>query len=203
MVITMKKISFAQDSNWRETLVHAYSYRFTDTPEFTQHEDHIANKADERGPMGYEYIAVMTKEQYGFGTTVSTRTAFEGDGAPMIVLADKMYVDDAGVVRYGEYFEVVLYKNGVNVWQMWNIKGEVTWKKRLGLRFDVTEGDIHDLSVTVTEDFLTLRVDGREAELYIPDMYRSFHVGVDACEGPNRFYDMTIEGKNVKCFGEM
>ncbi len=193
----MKTISFTRDGAWTNDLVHAYSYRFTDTPVFTQYPDHIENKPDENGPNGYEYIAVMSREQYGTGTTVSTRTSFEDDGAPMIVLADKMYTDKNGIVRYGEYFEIVLYKHGINVWRMWYREGVVSWKKLIGVRFDVTTGDVHDLSVTVGEEGLTVRADEHVMDVYVPDVYRSFHVGVDACEGINRFYDMTIDGEDV------
>ncbi len=196
----MKHISFARNSGWTEELVHAYSFRFTDTPEFTQFNDHIENKADPNGPMGYEYLAIMSPEQYPIGTTVSTHTSFEDLGAPMIVLADKLYRDAAGIVRYGEYFEIVLYKDGINVWQMWYRNGEVSWKKRMGVVFPVTTGETHALSVTVGEDQLTICVDGREMSVFIPDMYRSFHVGVDACEGINRFYDMTIEGEPAEIY---
>ncbi len=192
----MKHIPFTPGA-WENDLVHAYSYRFTDTPVFTQLDDHIENKADENGPNGYEYIAVMSCEQYGTGTTVSTRTSFEDDGAPMIVLADKMYTDKNGIVRYGEYFEIVLYKHGINVWRMWYREGVVSWKKLIGVQFDVTTGDIHDLSVTVGEEGLTVRADEHIMDVYVPDVYRSFHVGVDACEGINRFYDMTIDGEDV------
>ena len=39
------KISFAKDGNWKEQMFTAYSYRFTETPEFTQLDDCITTAA--------------------------------------------------------------------------------------------------------------------------------------------------------------
>lgn len=187
-------INFARNGWTTDEITYAYSYRFDDVPQFTQFDDHVENKVDPNGPAGYEYISVMSRKQYGPGTRVTTRCSFEGDGAPLIVLADKMYTDPRGVVRYGEYMEIVLYKNGVNVWRMWYREGKVTWKKLMGVQFPVTAGDIHTLAVTVGEDNLQIEADDRKMSLYIPDMYTSFHAGIDACEGINRFYGMTVDG---------
>jgi len=187
-------INFSRNAWSSDDLVYAYSYRFTDRPVFTQFDDHIENKADPDGPGGYEYISVLTPRQYGSGTSVSTHVSFEGDGAPLIVLADKLYRDADGTLRFGEYIEVVLYKNGINVWRMWYRGGRVSWKKLMGVQYPVTTGDLHTLTVTVGEEGLNIAADDRTMSVYIPDMYRSFHAGINACEGINRFYNMTVDG---------
>ena len=81
-------IQFARNAWSSDDLAYAYSYRFTDRPVFTQFDDHIENKADPNGPAGYEYISVLTPDKYTPGTRVTTHVSFEGDGAPLIVLAD-------------------------------------------------------------------------------------------------------------------
>ncbi|MBO5256320.1 MAG: hypothetical protein J6C42_02315 [Clostridia bacterium] len=187
-------IHFSRNAWSSDDLVYAYSYRFTDRPVFTQFDDHIENKADPDGPGGYEYISILTPRQYGTGTSVSTHVSFEGDGAPLIVLADKLYREPDGTLRFGEYIEVVLYKNGINVWRMWYRDGKVTWKKLMGVQYPVTTGELHTLTVTAGEEGLNIAADDRTMSVYIPDMYRSFHAGINACEGINRFYDMTVDG---------
>ena len=187
-------IHFSRNAWSSDDLVYAYSYRFTDRPVFTQFDDHIENKADPDGPGGYEYISILTPRQYGTGTSVSTHVSFEGDGAPLIVLADKLYREPDGTLRFGEYIEVVLYKNGINVWRMWCRDGKVTWKKLMGVQYPVTTGELHTLTVTAGEEGLNIAADDRTMSVYIPDMYRSFHAGINACEGINRFYDMTVDG---------
>ena len=188
------KIHFSRNAWSSDDLVYAYSYRFTDRPVFTQFDDHIENKADPDGPGGYEYISILTPRQYGTGTSVSTHVSFEGDGAPLIVLADKLYREPDGTLRFGEYIEVVLYRNGINVWRMWYRDGKVTWKKLMGVQYPVTTGELHTLTVTAGEEGLNITADDRTMSVYIPDMYRSFHAGINACEGINRFYDMTVDG---------
>lgn len=189
------KLSFAKGA-WEpeKELAHAYSYRFDDRPVFTQFEDSIGNLPDPAGPGGFEYISVLSRKQYGPGTKITARCSFEDDGAPLIVLADKLYRDPDGALRYGTYLEVVLYKNGVNVWRMRTRDGKVTWKKLLGAEFVVPAGEIHTLSVLVGEQSLKIDADGRVMTLLVEDMYPSFHAGVDACEGYNRFYDLEIDG---------
>ena len=188
-------IHFSRNAWSSDDLVYAYSYRFTDRPVFTQFDDHIENKPDPNGPAGYEYISILTPQKYGTGTSVSTHVSFEGDGAPLIVLADKLYTDPDGTLRFGDYLEVVLYKNGINVWRMWYRDGKVTWKKLMGVQYPVTTGELHTLTVTAGEEGLNITADDRTMSVYIPDMYRSFHAGINACEGINRFYDMTVEEK--------
>lgn len=189
------KFDFARGA-WEpeKELAHAYSYRFDDRPVFTQFDDCIGNQADPAGPGGYEYISILSRKQYGPGTRLTTRCAFEDDGAPLIVLAEKLYKDDDGTLRYGTYLEVVLYKNGINVWRMRHRGGKVTWKKLMGVEFDVATDEIHTLSVEIGEESLKINADGRVMTLLVEDMYSSFHVGIDACEGYNRFYDLEIDG---------
>ena len=185
-------IRFSRDAWSQDDLAYAYSYRFTDRPVFTQFDDHIENKADPDGPGGYEYISVLTPKKYGTGTTVSTRVSFEGDGAPLIVLADNLYPDPDGTLRFGDYLEIVLYKNGINVWRMWYRDGKVSWKKLMGVQYPVTAGEMHTLTVTAGAEGLTIAADDRTMSVWIPDMYPTFHAGINACEGINRFYEMEI-----------
>ena len=108
-----------------------------------------------------------------------------------------MEPDARGVLRYGEYLEIVLYKNGVNVWRMWydpavTVNGGVSWKKLMGVEFPVTEDEIHTLVCEVKADSLRIEADGRRMSLYIPDLYPDFHAGIDACEGVNRFYSFDV-----------
>lgn len=181
-------ISFAENA-WRTgELVYAYSYRFEETPVFLQKPDFIENRANPGATYGFDNISLLTPEKFGPGATISARCAFQELGAPLLVLCPWMEQDARGVSRYGDYIEVVLWKNGVNVWRMWMKDGEVTWKQLLGVDFPVSEGDIHTLCVTVGTDTLQITADDRKILLAVEDLYPSFHVGLNACKGINRFY---------------
>ena len=185
-------IKFTENSWNQDELTYAYSYRFEETPVFVQHEDCIENTKNDGAVYGYDNISLLTKKQYGAGVKLSTRCAFEDLGAPLLVITDKLHTDSRGIVRYGDYLEVVLWKNGVNVWRMWMENGEVTWKQLMGIDFPVSESDIHTLSVTIEADTLYIEADDKKMQLYIEDMYPCYHLGINACEGINRFYDLTI-----------
>lgn len=192
------KIDFSRGAWDTDDMTYAYSYRFEETPVFVQCDDCVQNQRNSEARYGFDNISLMSRKAYAPGARISTRCSFEGDGAPLIVIADKMFLDPRGVVRYGEYMEVVLYQNGVNVWRMWMKDGKVTWKKLMSVEFPVTHGDIHQLTTEITGDRLNIEADGRKMSVLIDPMYHSFHLGINACEGINRFYDMVIEGETVQ-----
>ncbi len=188
-------IQFTKDGWSLDKITYAWSRRFPETPTFTQMDDHVENRADPAVTYGYENISLLTKEKYGPGTKITTRCAYLEDGAPLIMLCDKLYTDEAGHLRYDNYFEVVLYKNGINVWRLWNQDGQMTWHKRLGAEFPVSEGEAHELTVVTGEKEFVITVDGtHKLTLRVEDLFPAYHVGIDACEGVNRFWDLAVEG---------
>lgn len=135
---------------------------------------------------------MLSRKRYSAGTRITVRCAFFDLGAPLITVAERMY-DEDGVMKYGDYIEVVLYKNGINVWRMhMDDHKTVTWKKMLGVEFPVSEGDIHTLAVEVTKEGLKIEADTQKIFWRCDDIYEHFHVGIDACEGLNRFYAIDI-----------
>ena len=187
------KIDFG-NKNWlNDDICYAYSYRFEETPVFVQKDGYVENQQYGNGIYDYDNISLLTKKKYSAGAKASIRCAFENLGAPLIVIADEMYTDKRGVLRYGDYLEIVLYKKGVNVWKMWMEDEKVSWKKLVGVEFPVSEGDIHTLSTEITPEGLNVEADGHKFFLRIDDLYSTFHLGLDACEGINRFYSFEIE----------
>ena len=188
------KLDFSRGAWSTDEMTYAYTYRFPGAPEFLQQDDCVENRPDPTGQFGcdWENISMLSKKRYCAGTRIEVRCAFFDLGAPLITVADRMY-DECGVMKYGDYMEVVLYKNGINVWRMhMNENKTVTWKKMLSAEFPVTEGDIHTLSVEVTEDGLNIAADDHRIFWRCTDIYGKFHLGIDACEGLNRFYSVDI-----------
>ena len=105
-------LSFAKDRWSTGEFTYAYSRRFEETPVFTQRDEYVESLADPAAVYGYENISFATAEKVPVGTKITTRCAFFDDGAPLILLAKDLEADSRGVLRYGDYFEVVLYKNG-------------------------------------------------------------------------------------------
>ena len=191
----MKKhfYSFAGDG-WENELTQAYSFRFTETPGFTQMNDHITTAVNKAHREGYDNISLLSRETYSAGVKASLRCSFDGVGCPEIIIVKKPEKCDDGAVRYGECFEIVLWKNGVNVWRHFmDDDRKCSWHKRLGLTMSVSEKDIHELTVETKAGYICFGVDGVKAELKVDDLFESFNVGVTACEGIARLYDFCIE----------
>ena len=187
-------ISFCKDA-WDESAVtHAYTYRFPYTNRFLQHEDCIENGANPEMADGFDYLSIMTREKIPLGSKITTRCSFSGSAAPLLIFSDALDLCEDGVYRYGNYFEVVLYKNGLNVWRLWRQDdGRVTWHKRLGVTFPVSENEIHTLSTELKENYLNIALDNMCVSLRAEDLFPAFHLGITGCEGSCRIYDMAIE----------
>ena len=188
------KLDFSRGAWSTQEMTYAYTYRFPGAPEFCQQDDCVENRPDNTGRFGcdWENISMLSRRAYSAGTKITVRCAFWDLGAPLITIADRMY-DENGVMKYGDYMEIVLYRNGVNIWRMHMDEDKtVTWKKMLGVEFPVTEGDIHTLAVTVTADGLQVEADEHRIFWRCTDLYGTFHLGIDACEGLNRFYALEI-----------
>ena len=186
-------INFSQNAWNTEEITYAYSYRFEQTPFFEQLEDCVQNCENPDAKYGFDNISLLSRKKFSSHAKITTRCAFEGMGAPLIVIVDKLYTDERSSVRYGDYLEVVLYREGVNIWRMKMQDKKVTWKLLMSVSFPVSEDEIHTLEVEIEEDMLFVKADGKRMALWIDDMYPSYHLGINACEGINRFYDLEIE----------
>ena len=190
----MYHISFAAGQQTPNPLTRAYTFRYTQTPEPTQYEDCIGSVANPDHPEGFDNISFLTPESFGPGVKATLRCAFEGLGCPEIILVEKPEICPDGAVRYGACFECVLYRDGINIWRHYrNEEGKCSWHKRLGQKFPVSEGQIHELTLEVTENYLTFAVDGQITTLRTEDIFSRFHVGLTMCEGVVRVYDFQVE----------
>lgn len=99
------KISFAKDGNWKEQMFTAYSYRFTETPEFTQLDDCITTAVNPDHREGFDNISLLLNEPSTLGVTATLRCSFEDVGCPEIILVEEPEKCDDGAIRYGDCFE--------------------------------------------------------------------------------------------------
>jgi hypothetical protein len=190
---TKKHYSFA-NNNYKKDLDLCYSFRFTETPDFKQASDHITTTVNEQHREGYDNISLITKETYKLGVKAKLTCSFDNLGCPEIIFVKKPELCNDNVVRYGECFEVVLWKNGVNVWRHYMTDDHrCSWHKRLGLSTSVSEKDLHVLEVEIDKNTIIFSVDGIKVELRAEDFFEEFYVGVTACEGIVRLYDFEIE----------
>ena len=171
----------------------AYSYRFDPALPFVQKDDCIEAPKCDAYRDGYASISLLEKAKHKPGITIRAECDFEGVAAPLIVIAEEVRPDTSGVIRYDNYFEVVIYKNGVNIWRLWPENGKIVHKNLLRLVTPLETGKKHLLTVTVGEKTISAETNGIKATIPAPDMFSEFYAGVTVCEGLCRFYNMEIE----------
>ena len=188
----MIKTAFGQGKWNPQDFIQAYSFRFTETPDFHQLPDCIAGDVNPSHREGFDNISLLTKETYTVGAKAEIRCAFEGLGCPEIILVEAPELCVDGAVRYGACFEVVLYQGGINVWRHYREEGKCFWHLRMGLGYPVAENQIHTLRVEVRENYLDITLNGQKTSLRVEDLFPRFHMGVTVCEGIARIYDMQV-----------
>lgn len=187
----MKKTIFNQAIDACD-LFPAYTFRYTQAPEITQENNYITTRVNKNHPEGFDNFSLLSKERYKIGVKAELNCEFEGIGCPEIILVKNPEKCDDGVFRYGECFEIVLYKEGINVWRHYRENGRCFWHKRLGVNFDVSENEKHKLSLEVCENYFKIKVDDSSMELRVEDIFDDFHVGLTACEGIVRAFDFAV-----------
>lgn len=184
----MKEMQFIPGGWSAEEFLYAASFKTPYRRPFVQAEDCIMNDESEQ-----DYISMVTKEKLGAGSVIETECSFEGSGAPLIVLCDEMKTLEDGSVQYGTHMEVVLYKNGCNIWHIVVHDGAQKATGLVKCRYPVAPGEKHRLRVEFGEKLMKIHCAGTEIDMVCPNLPETFHAGVTACEGICRFYSLKIQ----------
>ncbi|MBE6583035.1 MAG: hypothetical protein E7648_07220 [Ruminococcaceae bacterium] len=189
----MQTVKFDK-AGWENELTTAYTFRYVENPKFTQKDGYVTTAVNKNHREGFDNISMLTHEKQTAGVTATLHCAFEDIGCPEIIIVPETEKCPDGEYRYGACFEVVLWKNGINVWRHFREEdGRCHWHLRLGDTFNVSENDIHTLTVNVEEYYLNIDVDGHKIRLRVEDIPKEFYIGLTACEGIVRIYDYTVE----------
>lgn len=186
------EITFTK-GNWEQYFQYGYTWRFPETPKFRQEENCIVNTKDGVRQNGCDFTSIMLKELYEEGAKFTYTTSFESYGAPLFVITDRLKADEDGILRFGNYYEVVLWHKGINIWDIRRENGEIRIEWLLRNDFPVEPGRIYEITVELGKKRLKIWVDGHYFELFIPELPEKAYVGLTACEGINRFYSMKAE----------
>ena len=177
-------------------LMYAYSPVPKVHREFDLREDCVANYAGEDKD-NFNYVSLITKKKYRGTVTVSAVCSFEGTGAPLIVISDDISKAADGHSIYGLHFEVVAYSGGCNIWRIVpapeKVERPISTTRVAFDSFSIPENTPLDISVTIKGNMLTVCVNGNIFGCTHADIPEEFHVGITACEGPNKFYELIIE----------
>lgn len=195
------KCNFAP-GGWNSELFHRVRSPYSDKyGEWLQCEDHIENKipegctgADGLGKRGGEfYVSLVTKQKIGSGVKISSRMSFYPEMAPLLVFDNNLRRRPDGDYEFGKHIEVVIYNKGVNIWRHFGKDCNPNFSRAIFADFDLSPDTVYNVEATVKNAELLVTVDGRSFGGYVPELGEPFHFGVTACEGVNRFYDLSAE----------
>jgi len=188
----MENINFTK-GNWENHFEYAYTKRFPFKPRFIQEEDCIVNGTNPEMTDGFDYTTIMTKKLYGAGTKIWFVSSFEEYGAPLITLTDKLARDSYGDLSYGECYEVILWENGINIWNLYEEDGVVKPKKLMASAFNLEPGKKHELYLELMDKSIRVVVGDKDCLLRIDNLPERVYIGITGCENINRLYNVKID----------
>lgn len=149
----------------------------------------------------YDYISIVTKKKYRKGARLTTRCDFKGYGAPIISITDDCRYYDNGDMYYGLHFETVAYSLGCNIWQIIPLpegsKEPIENRKIANLPFEIGQEEPVEITIEVLDKKIVANINGRTIIAESDDIPDTFHVGLTACEGINKFYDFVIDAEEA------
>lgn len=176
-----------------EALTYAYPVIHAETPRFILREGWVENAPCPQLHQKFDLVSLLTRRTYGPGTRLSTTCSFDAFGAPLLVITPQLRTDREGELRYTDYYEIVLWESGINIWELHTQGDKHSIRSILRAPFPVSAGQFHSFTAELGADYLQVTVDGGTPIcLHLP-LWEHFHLGVCACEGINRFAGMTLE----------
>jgi hypothetical protein len=140
--------------------------------------------------------ATLTTMVYGkrFAGDCTAAATFEiGAGAaPGIVIAQDWAPDAEGQPQYGEFYEVVIYEKGVNLWHHFTKDGKPLYELTAYCNFSLKADTAYKLQVTRKAKTLEMSIAGQRMGVLVPALANELYFGVEGCEGVCRVYDFAV-----------
>ena len=192
----MKKYIF-EKGKWDESeMFYAYSPACADRATFRQEESAIVNGKG-NSFFGYEMIPMFETKKRSKGMLAQADCLFESFGAPLIVITNDITKDKSGYFVYGQYFEVVAYEKGINIWFVKPNKEGAECPIDPTLlatkEFAILPNTRSDIKMQIEGNLIKGWVNGEYLEAKADNLPDEFYVGITACEGINRFYSFTVQ----------
>ena len=130
-------VSFARGKWNKDDFFVAKSWRFDYVGLFDQRDDAIVNHCPDgvspedlyKKHSNGVYSALVYKDMFDLGVTISSRMAWDWRMAPIIVIAPEMGKSADGVPEFRNHWEVCLYDAGINLWYHFFENGRQKWHK--------------------------------------------------------------------------
>lgn len=137
------------------------------------------------------YTGMLLKRTFTGDTRISATMSFDHRMAPAIVIADTPGISSDGRPAYSQMTEIVMFDEGVNVWNHEYKNGRVIWTKLSWHTFKLEPKKKYEMTVTVSGQRIEIKVDGHTFGCTNRDLPKTYRIGLNGDEGINRFYAFT------------
>lgn len=202
--------SFASGKWSKDDFVMVKGPRWDHSNSWRQESDHIVQEVPDdvsdkvlQSKLNPQcYVAMCLKDKInitGGSVTCSSTMSFDYRMAPLIVIAPELgFNKKFNMPEFREHWEVVLYDRGINVWHhIWK-DGKPSYVKVACLMTTFLPKKKYELKTAIRRHRngcqLEIECDGHKFGCYMPMTAKSCYMGIIACEGRNRFYDLKVSG---------
>ena len=202
------RVSFARGAWNPEQWMLVRTFRWEDFSSWIQEDDCIRNVCpsdcppedliSKRAPE--TYISMLWKEPLAKSarTAISATLSFHDRMSAEISLIPAPRTNAKGNLVSDEWWEIVLYNKGINVWHLRQAEGKAVIRRIAFVEHAFTPGRKYKLDVTLAPHWtkvpsLTVKCDGVAFGCAMESLPETFHAGVTACEGTIRFYDFSLK----------
>ena len=202
--------SFAAGKWNKDDFIMVKSPRWDYSNSWRQESDHIVQEVPDDVPDKVLqsklnpqcYVAMCLKEKVkvsGSGVACSSTMSFDCRMAPLIVIAPEFgFNKKFNMPEFREHWEVVLFDEGINVWHHTWKDGKPAYVKVACLMTAFLPKTKYELKTVIKRKRngcqLEIECGGYKFGCYMPMTAKSCYVGIIACEGRNRFYDLKVSG---------
>ena len=128
------------------------------------------------------------------GNWTATATFQINGSAPGLVIAQDWAPDAQGRPQYGEFYEVIIYEKGINLWHHFATpEGKRTYELAVYSTFELKPDPRYTVTVKRKGKRLEMTVDGRIVGTTLSALPNEVFLGVLGCEGVSHVYDFTVE----------
>lgn len=141
----------------------------------------------------YAYISAVERESVSLPVELKCVCSFDKFGAPLIVFSEALNENGEGRYVYGRHYEVVLWEEGINFWDLEpTAEGGQKTVSLLQAKMPFPAGEMTELTVRLTREGIEAQAGELVAkvECSLPE---KMYVGFTACEGINHFASFSRE----------
>ena len=193
---SLLSVSFAKDAWSPADWVIAHNPTVPHVGKWIQRDTCIENETPtdpaHKSALDETLTTMIYGKKFAGNYTVSATFEIGAGAAPGIILAQDWAPDAAGQPQYGEFYEAIIYEQGINLWHHFARDGKRTYELAAYSKFALKADTPYKLQALRKGKTLEISVDGRNVGVLIPALVDELFLGVEGCEGVCRVSDFAV-----------